>query len=112
MEQETQKNITALDSLIQDRQLQMMKASLPYINNSAQKTMAFFIKFLELERTISIFNSSQATIQMCSLSDEEEPRSLQLLSALREFCTEQEKETIDTLMNYMQMFSAYETLFT
>ena len=112
MEQETQKNVTTLDSLVQDRQLQMMKAALPYIGNSSQKPIAFLIKFMELERTISLFNNPQTSIQMCSLPESDEPRSLQLLGALREFFTEGERETIDMLLNYMQMFSAYETLFT
>lgn len=111
MEQDSQKDINSLDSLIQDRQLQMMKTALPYINNSAQKSMAFMIKFMELERTISVFNSPEISMQMCAIPEEEEPRVLQLLSALREFCTEKERETIDMLLNYMQMFSAYETLF-
>ena len=112
MEQEAQKNITTLDSLVEDRQLQMMKAAIPYINGPTQKTMAFMIKFLELERTVSIFNSSENSLQMCSIPEEETAPQLQLLMALREYCTERERETIDTLLNYMQMFSAYETLFT
>lgn len=112
MESETQGNVTALDALIQNRQLQMMKAALPYINSSSQKTMAFLIKFMELERALSLFDNPQTSIQMCSVSDEDEPRPLQMLGVLKEYCNEKEQETIDMLMNYMQMFSAYETLFT
>lgn len=112
MEQETQNNPTTFDSLIQDRQLQIMKAAIPYINNTNQKTMAFLIKFLELQRTVSIFNNPSASMQICSVAEEEEPLPVQMLNAVREFCTEKEQETIDMLMNYVQMFSAYETLFT
>ena len=112
MEQENSKNITTLDSLIEDRQLQMMKAAIPYINNSSQKTMAFLIKYMELERTVAIFTGSENSLQMCSAPQDETAPKLQLLTAIREYCTEQEKETIDTFFNYMQMFSAYETLFT
>lgn len=112
MEQETPKNTTALDSLIQDRQLQMLKAAVPYISNSSQKTIAFLIKFMELERTVSIFNNPEASLKMCSVSESDEPPVLQLLSDLREYCTEKEQETLDMIMNYMQMFSAYGTLFT
>lgn len=112
MEQETQKNTTTFDDLIQDRQLQMLKAAIPYINNSNQRTMAFLVKFMELERTVSLFSSPQASLQICSVPEEEEPLPLQMLNTLREFCTEKEQETIDMLMNFVQMFSAYETLFT
>ncbi|MCI8280580.1 MAG: hypothetical protein HFI76_02505 [Lachnospiraceae bacterium] len=112
MEQENQTNATTFDSLVQDRQLQMLKAAIPYINNANQKTMAFLIKFMELQRTVSIFNNPGASMQICSVSEDEEPLPLQMLNALREFCTEREQETIDMLTNYVQMFSAYETLFT
>ncbi len=105
MEQETQKNIAALDALVQDRHLQMMKAAIPYLNDSSKMSIAFFIKFIELERTVSLFDGPTPTIQMCSVPESEEPRPLQLLSALREFCTEREQETIDTLLNFMEMFS-------
>lgn len=112
MESENDRPLTTIDDLIQDRQLQMMKAAIPYINSSRQKTMALMVKLMELQRTMSIFDSPQATLQICSVPENEEPRPLQLLSVLREFCTEKEQETIDMLVNYMQMFSAYETLFT
>ncbi len=112
MEQETQNNVISLDSLVQDRQLQMLKAAVPYINNSNQKTMAFLIKFMELQRTMTLFNSAGPSLQMCAVQEDEEPLPLQMLNALREFCTEKEKETLDMLMSYVQMFSAYETLFT
>ena len=111
MEQETPNNVTPFDSLIQDRHLQMLKAALPYITNSNQKMMALMIKFMELRRTMTLYNGSTASIQMCSIP-EEEPLPLQMLNAMRKFCTEQEQETIDMLSNYMQMFSAYGTLFT
>lgn len=112
MEQETQNNVISLDSLIQDRQLQMLKAAVPYINNPNQKTMAFLIKFMELQRTVTLFNNASPSLQMCAVPENEEPLPLQMLNALREFCTEKEQETLDMLMNYVQMFSAYETLFT
>ena len=36
MEQDTRKHATELDSLVQDRQLQMIKTVIPYINPSSQ----------------------------------------------------------------------------
>lgn len=111
MDQEIPFKTTVLDTLVQDRQLQMLKTALPYMNNSSQKSIAFLIKYMELQRTVSLFNSPQASLQICSVPESEEPRPLQMLEALRDFFTEKEQETIDTLINYMQMFSACETLF-
>lgn len=104
MEQDNMKQIPPLDSMVQDRQLQMLKAAVPYITEPAGKNMAFFIRFLELHRTMSLFEQPQTTIQMCS-TQEKQNSSVQMLEALRDYCTPQEQEQIDMIMNYMQMFS-------
>ena len=111
MEQEILSKSTILDNLVQDRQLQMLKTALPYINASAQKNIAFLIKYMELQRTVSLFNSPQTSLQVCSVPESEEPYPLQMLEALRGFFPEKEQEYIDTLISYIQMFSACETLF-
>lgn len=103
---------TLIDDLILDRQLLMLKAAIPYINGSSQKTIAFLEKFMELRRTISLFNNPETSMQICSLPENEDPVPLQMLEAIRGYCTPKEQETIDMLQNYVQMFSAYETLFT
>ena len=108
--QEQPKNL--IDDLICDRQLLMLKAAIPYISGSSQKTVAFLEKFMELRRTISLFNNPETSMQICSLPEAEEPVPLQMLEAIRGYCTPQGQETIDMLQNYVQMFSAYETLFT
>jgi hypothetical protein len=108
MENEKQNNLTMFDELIQDRQLQMLKAAVPYISGN-QKSMAFMIKFMELQRTISLFDTN-STMQMCSVPESEEPRPLQMLCAMKDFCTETEQENINMLINFVQMFSTYETL--
>lgn len=107
-QQETKNRI---DDLILDRQLLMLKAAIPYISGSSQKTVAFLEKFMELRRTVSLFDNPETSMQICSLPETEEPLPLQMLEAIRGYCTPQEQETIDMLQNYVQMFSAYETLF-
>ena len=107
MEQKMNQNNSDLDSLIQDRPMQMMKAALPYLNNSSQKNMAFFLKFMELEHTVTLFGSTDDTISICSVPEEDEPRPLQMLTAIREYCTETEQENIDMLINYFQMLSVF-----
>lgn len=112
MDQEISPKSNPLDDMIQDRQLQMLKTALPYINTSAQKNIAFLIKYMELQRTVSLFNSPQASLQICSGTENDIPSPLQMLEALREFFTEKEQENIDMIINYIQMFSVCETLFT
>lgn len=110
MEQERQPT-HLIDDLVCDRQLLMLKAAIPYVNGSSQKSIALMEKFMELRRTISLFDNPEASMQICSLPETEEPLRFQMLEAIRDYCTPQERETIDMLQNYMQMFSAYETLF-
>lgn len=112
MEQEKTKHVNALDALVQDRQLQMMKTAVPYINPSSRGSFAFFIKFIELQRTMSAFNSANNSMQMCSAPEASEPLAMQLLSTLLEFSTEQERENLDMMLNYVQMFSGNGELFT
>lgn len=102
----------SIDSLIQDRHLEMIKAALPYLDNSRQSTMATMVKFMELQRTVALFNTPGNDIRMCSEEEREEIGPFQMLNAIREYCTDTEKEIVDNIMNFFQMFSTYETLFT
>ena len=55
----------AIDTLIQDRHLEMIKAAIPYLDNSRQRNMAMLVKFMELQRTMSLFQNSGNDLQMC-----------------------------------------------
>lgn len=99
-----------LDTLIRDKNLQMMKSALPYMAPSNQKNMAMLVKFMELQRTMILFQNPINDLHMCSEDSSPEERPVQMLSAIREFCNDYEKETVDNLINFMQMFSTYETL--
>lgn len=111
---EKDNNQPILDSLIQDRQLQMLKSVVPYIYEPQQKTFSVLIKMIELQRTMQLFEgeaSMQAEeLHMCSNESQTE-RMFHILNALREYCTEKERENIDLFINFFDMFSSYETLF-
>ncbi len=101
-----------LDTLVQDKHLQMIKSALPYLNPSHQKNIAMIVKFMELQRTMALFQNPANNLHMCSEEASDEERPLHMLNAIREYCTDTEKETVDSLINFVQMFSTYETLFT
>ena len=100
----------AIDTLIQDRHLEMIKAAIPYLDNSRQKNMAMLVKFMELQRTMALFQNPGNDLKMCSEEEKEDP--VQMLSAIREYCTEKERDMIDNMTTFVQMFSTYGTLFT
>lgn len=108
-----EQNACVLDSLIQSRELQMLKAVVPYICEPQQKTFSVLIKMVELQKTIQLFDgepSMQAEeLHICSNESQTE-RMCHMLNALKDFCTEQEQENIDLLLNFFDMFSSYETL--
>ena len=63
----------AIDTLIQDRHLEMIKAAIPYLDNSRQRNMAMLVKFMELQRTMSLFQNSGNDLQMCSEEERKDP---------------------------------------
>ena len=101
----------AIDTIIQDRHLEMMKAAIPYLDTPRQRNMAMLVKFMELQRTAALFQNPENNLRMCS-EEETGEAPLQMLTAIREYCTEKEKEMIDNITSFIQMFSTYETLFT
>lgn len=111
---EKENNQPVLDTLIQSRQLQMLKAIVPYIYEPQQKTISFMIKMIELQKTMQLFEGeSGAQVEELRICSNESPteRTCHMLNALREFCTPQEQENIDLFINFFDMFSSYETLF-
>ena len=102
----------SIDTLIQDRHLEMIKAALPYLDSPRQRTMAMMVKFMELQRTVALFNTPGNNLRMCSQEETQEDAPFQMLTAIREYCTDKEKEMVDNIMTFVQMFSTYETLFT
>lgn len=102
----------SIDTLIQDRHLEMLKAAIPYLDTSRQKNMAMLVKCMELQRTMALFQNPGNNLRMCSEEESEEDAPVQMLTAIREYCTDKEKDMVDNMINFVQMFSTYETLFT
>lgn len=104
----------ALDALVQSRELQMMKAAVPYIRESQQKYFSMMIKMIELQKTMQLFDGEPAMqaqeLHVCS--DESSPERMRgMLNAMRAYCTRKEQENIDNLLGALEMFSSYEMLF-
>ena len=80
----------AIDTLIQDRHLEMIKAAIPYLDNSRQRNMAMLVKFMELQRTMALFQTPGNDLKMCSEEEREDP--VQMLTAIREYCTDNDRQ--------------------
>ena len=103
-----------LDTLIQSRDLQMLKSVVPYMTGPQQRMISLIIKLIELQKTIQLFNAEPemqaAELHICE-NDSPTERTCHMLNALREYCTPAEQESIDTFLNFFDMYSSYESLF-
>lgn len=101
---------TSFDTMTQTREMQMLKTILPYMRGDQKKEFAILIKYLELQNTIQVFSQEEKVLSMCSAEDTGHSM-LSMLNDLRQFCTEKEQETLDTLANMFSMMETYETIF-
>lgn len=98
------------DLEFQTKDLQIMKAMIPYMTPALQRMLAMFVKYQELQKTLVLFDGKAPAIQSCSIEDPQE-RMTQMLNDIKNYCTKQEKENIDLAINMLQVFSTYEQFF-
>ena len=100
---------TAFDEKTQNKDLQILKTALPYLNGPRQKGILTLIKTMELKKSIDLIDSDDTSLSICS-TDNPMENTLNMLSDIRKFCNEREQEHIDMMLNVFSMFSTYETM--
>ena len=98
MEQE--QFLTEYDAYVQPRELQMLKAMLPFVHTKSQMPLAVMIQAIEFRSTIKYFRDNENTLTAFSLNNDTDKRSA-MLQTLKKFCTPKERETLDTILNIM-----------
>ncbi len=101
-------NASTLDTLIQNQHLQMIKAALPYINLSEQRFLSIYIKLLELRNTFQLYDQDPDTLSACSLQ-KEDGTMLDMLRDIKAFCPKEEQETIEQILNFIQVYQMYQS---
>ena len=97
-----------LDTLIQNRPIQMLKAIVPYLYEPQQRMVSMMIRMIELQRTMQLFDAApEMQAQELRICSNESPteRTHQILNVLREYCTPQERDQIDMLLNILDITS-------
>lgn len=96
------KPMTPFDSLTQNESLRMLKLMLPFLAPSAQKMLAVYLKYTELQNTIRYFQDfdssplqSQAQSDGLSLTG--------ILEEIRPYMSEKEGSSIDSILSAFQM---------
>lgn len=101
--------LTAFDSLISDDSLQMIKAAIPYIPTKGQGFISTYVKFMELNNTIRIFQrNSKDSLGICSLP-EDKKNIFEMLNAMKQHSRGQQKEMFESIINIMNAFQMYQT---
>ena len=99
---------TEYDSLVQKKEVQMLKSLLPFANAKNQMPLAILIQSLEFRNTIQLFQNNANVLSACSIHNEPDRKNA-MIQTLRKFCSPKEKETIDTLLNIMCVMENYDT---
>ena len=107
-EHENEHTPPVLDTLIQNRPIQMLKAIVPYLYEPQQRMVSMMIRMIELQRTMQLFDAApEMQAQELRICSNESPteRTQQILNVLREYCTPQERDQIDMLLNILDITS-------
>lgn len=91
--------VLAFDTLFTTNHIKMLKVLLFYFDSSTQKMLAVFIRFLELQYTISYFQKHPAPFPGKS---QKEPDIQELCGKLRPYCAPDEQKKLDQLLQMQQ----------
>lgn len=109
MDSNEHSKVIAFDTLFCTNHIQMLKVILPYMDNQTQKSMAIYIKFLELNYTISYFKKHPYPLCGC-VEREKQADIFKMCSELLPFCTENEKKQIEQLRGVFQSMEMYKEM--
>ena len=107
-ENENEHTPPVLDTLIQNRPIQMLKAIVPYLYEPQQRMVSMMIRMIELQCTMQLFDAApEMQAQELRICSNESPteRTHQILNVLREYCTPQERDQIDMILNILDLTS-------
>lgn len=91
-------NMTVLDEVLADGNLQMLKAALPYVSPQGQRFLSIFAKVSELQKTMSLFQNSEGEMTAMS-TDTYSPEPLEMLNEIRQYAAPEMQANIDQMIN-------------
>ena len=102
-------NMTPIDALVCDDGLQILKACIPFFGLQEQSFLLAYTKFMEFRRSIRLVKEETGRLQACSVNPQLRT-PLYMLNHIRSYCSESNRQTIDTLLQCIQMIQLYQTL--
>lgn len=91
------------DEVTDDKQIQLMKTILPYVDPSVQMDITLLIHYLQLQNSFKSLSSTPSkAICACEIPDGSS-KELELLKSIRPFFNPNEQLIIDNLINIFCM---------
>lgn len=91
--------IAAFDTLYTTNHIQMLKILIPVVSKNLRHKLAIYIKYMELQYTLSLAKSHSHTFSLCAESENTPVDFFALCDELLPFCTEKEQSMLKNLKN-------------
>lgn len=101
MKEKDAPTMTTLDQMVNDDSIQMMKAVIPYVSVNERKTLSLMAKFMELRRTMVMFDHMQTDMMMMS-SEEAAATPEEMLRDIQQYTRGSLHDSIDNMLNMLQ----------
>lgn len=109
MDSNEHNKIIAFDTLFSNNHIQKLKIMLPYMDNQTQKSLAVYIKFLELMYTIDFYKKNP--YPLCGCMEKEPSADFQkMCTELLPYCTPDEKKQIEQIRSIFQSMEMYKEM--
>lgn len=96
-----QDGIALFDTLFTNNHISLLKLMLPLLSSSGQKSLALYIKYLELQYTIQYFTRHPQGIIFSTPNTENTYDLNHVLTSALPYCNPQEKDTLMQLRNML-----------
>ena len=106
MEQQDGNKVMAFDTLFSTNHIAMLKILLPCLDIKTQKSLAVYIKFMELQYTIRYYQQNPCPFFSCA-GKEKAPDLPSLCQELLPYCNETEKKQIQQFCNLFHSMEMY-----
>lgn len=101
MEEKGTDKVIAFDTLFTTNHIQMLKVLLTYLPSSAQKNFAIYIKFMELQYTMSFFQN-HPNVSLSGIPHENTMNASKLCDELLPLCDNNQRQNMEQIRNMMQ----------
>lgn len=104
-----QDKVAAFDTLFTNNKIQKLKILMPYFDRTTQKNIAIYIKYMELQYTLSFFNSS-TTKSALFIPVEKNLNFEKLCSEIIPYSNRDEKTKLENIKNMFKTFESYKDM--